>query len=638
MVKISRLQRAKTYFLLFLCLGGVLLIFRNELKLLFIPDPSKEMMYVHSFHDRGVSGAKNIITLEGFILENQGLQLSPGSSGEITFSFDKKSHQGCLIRLWFYGDEGNERPNAIKISKDAGRSFKKVAGSGNYNGTVLDLSSYVRGSNNFQILFEAQNYAPFTPVVFDKIEVVIPKGDRVKPQLPNLPKIVGLVLLLFMFFYFALKKDFAGREMLTVGLLMFIMLLATYMRWNELVRVSGTILDGDAKGYLSYAKKMSLFSDNGFYSAQFDLREPLYLFVVKMFFLVFGISDTHLRFVSFIFSLVMVYLIYRIGKEWFNSVVGLTAAFILSVHPYLISLSARGLRAEWFTVLLLLFIYCGYIRTTINARFRIVIVGFLTGCILLTRSECLLMLIIIMVYYPFSARSKWNFRMVLLTLILGISLWVPHLYSTYEKHGDPFYAINKHARFYANREFMGKPGFPTRKEIIEKGLYTGSRITPIEYYFKLHTPWQVTYYSAIGFAKVHINMPVNFALGKGNLRKVMHSFRKLKEDFGRKQIAKTGRLFISILKKDIWDYTLTFAVLTSFLVGLVLIGFSRCWMLYLYMFAFQIQTSFLAYLGIDTRLSVHSYPLIALCCGYTVYWVIVHRRGHSPAEPQPKQL
>jgi len=578
------------------------------------------MIYQHSFHGIPISYASNIIEQKGFITENQGLQLAPGSSGKIVFAFDKEPQQGSLLRVWFYGDDGVKRPNGIKLSVDGGKTFNKVAGSGNYIGTVFDLSSYLKGSSNFQLLFEAENYAPFSPVVFDQIEVVLSKEERARPQLPNLPKILGVLLLLCMICTLAFGKDTSKAEKITLVFLVLIIMLGAYLRWNELVRISGTILDGDAKGYLHYADKMNLFNDNGFYSAQFDKREPLYIFIVKMSFLFFGVSETHLRFVSFVFSLVMIYLIYRIGKEWFNNIVGLTAAFILSVHPYLIGLSARGLRDEWFTTLILLFIYYGCIKTNMTSRWRMLITGFLTGCVLLTRFESFLILFIILSLYPFLAREKWNFRMVFVTLILGVSLLVPNLYSFYKKHGNPFYTVNQYARFYANREFMGKPGFPTKEEIIEKGMYTGPNITPLEYYFKLHTPWQCVKYSMIGFVKIYLNMPFHFALGKGNLREVSYRIKELRENFGSEQVIKTCKFFISILRKDFWDYFMTFTVLISFLAGLVLIAFSRCWMLYLYMLSFQLQTSFLAYLGIDPRLSVHSYPLIALCCGYSIYW------------------
>ena len=616
----SKLKKAKKYYLLFLCMLVILIIFRNELKLLFISDPQIEELYTHSFHSIPLRHADDIIEYEGFITGKQGLRLLPGSSGRIVFSFDKEPRQGSLFRIWFYGDEGEKRPNAIKISTDGGRTFHQVTGSGNYIGAVFDLNSYVMGSDSFQLLFEAKNHAPFNSVVLDSIEVVISRDSHVKPPLPNIPKILGLVLLVCVIFLVILSKGFTKREKVTCILCVLIIVLAVYMRWNELMRISGAIIDGDAKSYLNYAEKMDLFSDNGFYSANFEKREPLYILVVKIFFLLFGVSDTHLRLVSFVFSLIMIYLTYKIGKEWFNEIVGLSAAFILSVHPYLINLSARGLRAEWFSTLLLLFIYYGYVKCDMTSRWRMLTTGLITGCILLTRSECLPMLVIILLFYPFLARTKWNYKMVTVTLILGISMWFPHLYSIYEQHGDPFYTVNQYARFYANREFMGKPGFPTKEEIVEKGMYAGSKITPLEYYLKLHTPGQFIKYTIVGFVKIHLRMPLSFVSGRGNLREVLFRLDQIKREFSMSEIVSFFNLIAFLLRENIWAHFMGLVVFVTFLLGLIFIGVSRYWMFYIYMVFFQMQTSFLAYLGLDARLTIHSYPLIALCCGCTIYW------------------
>jgi hypothetical protein len=59
-------------------------------------------------------------------------------------------------------------------------------------------------------------------------------------------------------------------------------------------------------------------------------------------------------------------------------------------------------------------------------------------------------------------------------------------------------------------------------------------------------------------------------------------------------------------------------ILLSFLAGLVLMGIHHHWMIFFYLIIFQLHTSFLASLGLDQRLTIHSYPLIALCCGYCV--------------------
>ena len=211
--------------------------------------------------------------------------------------------------------------------------------------------------------------------------------------------------------------------------------------------------------------------------------------------------------------------------------------------------------------------------------------------------------------------------MVFTALLLGITLLIPHQYRMYKNYGDPLYTVNQYTRFYANREFAGKPGFPTEEELATKGMYTGGKITPFEYYFSLHTPGQIIQYSTIGFLKIHFTMPLYFALGKGNLKSIEHELEKLKTNPNFRQLVASVTGTISILKRNWLDYALASLLLISFVLGVLLIAFSPHRMLLVFMFIFQVQTSFIAFVGIDTRLTVHSYPFIALCCGYSLGWL-----------------
>jgi len=86
-----------------------------------------------------------------------------------------------------------------------------------------------------------------------------------------------------------------------------------------------------------------------------------------------------------------------------------------------------------------------------------------------------------------------------------------------------------------------------------------------------------------------------------------------------------GRLF-----KESWlAIIMGLSVLLTFFAGLVLLGMKGEGMLFVYLIVFQIHTSFLASLGLDQRLTVHSYPLIALCCGYFIQSVLL--RGYASA-------
>jgi len=62
----------------------------------------------------------------------------------------------------------------------------------------------------------------------------------------------------------------------------------------------------------------------------------------------------------------------------------------------------------------------------------------------------------------------------------------PYLIACKREHGSYFSMMNRHARFWRNHEFAGRPGFPTRAEVI-KDSYTGEPITPGQYVFGLHT-------------------------------------------------------------------------------------------------------------------------------------------------------
>jgi 4-amino-4-deoxy-L-arabinose transferase-like glycosyltransferase len=613
-----RHSRLKLFLIACLSFAVCLTLFHRDLGLLFSSDPVKARTVELSFHDLRALSSPQIASCEGFINQGQRLQLPPGKSGKLILSFSKESSQGVLLRVWFYGDRGEQRPNAIKISTDAGHTFTTVASNGNFIGSVFDLTPFVAQGSRFQLMFTADNRSPFTPAVLDKVEVITGATAEVRPALPDLPRILAVFYLVFFICYAFLPNRAPARQWIAPILCAGIVLLAACLRWEELVRVSGTLLDPDARGYRELAEKMKFFSANGFYSARFGMREPFFISAVKLFFMFTCPSDTHLRMVSSVFSVVVVYLTYRVGREWFNEATGLIAACILAVHPYLIALSARGLREELFTTLLLLFIYCGHIKPDLSPRARAVTCGVLAGCLLLTRFECLPLLFLTLACYLILLRRQWNVRMAAAVLAVAIVLVLPHLYNTYTRYGDPFYAVNHHTRFYANIEFAGQPGFPTAEQIAQEGWYAGPRITPFEYYFKYHSLWQVAARSTMGFGRTTFAMPGSFAEGKGNLERVTHSLEELKSDFNSRRLLETLKLFYTLIAKDIADYLMATMLLLSFLSGIILFIWKRWWILFVYLIVFQIQTAFIASVGIEDRLAVHAYPMIALCCAYAL--------------------
>jgi hypothetical protein len=613
-----RHSRLKLFLIACLSFAVCLTLFHRDLGLLLSSDPVKACTLELSFHDLRALSSPQVASCEGFINQGQGLQLPPGKRGKLILSFSKEGSQGVLLRVWFYGDRGEQRSNAIKISTDAGHPFTTVASNGNFIGSVFDLTHFVAQCNRFQLMFTADNRSPFTPAVLDKVEVITGATAEVRPALPDLPRILAVLYLVFFLCYAFLPDRAPARQWIAPVLCAGIVLLAACLRWEELVRVSGTLLDPDARDYRGFAEKMKFFSAAGFYSARFGVREPFFISAVKLFFMITCPSDTHLRMVSSVFSVVVVYLTYRVGREWFNEATGLIAACILAVHPYLIALSSWGLREELFTTLLLLFIYCGHVKTSLATGYRTLLCGGIAGGLLLTRFECLPLLFFTLACYLILLRRQWNVRLAAAVLAVAMVLVLPHIYNTYTRYGDPFYAVNHHTRFYANIEFAGQPGFPTAEQIAQEGWYAGPRITPFEYYFTYHSPWQIAARSALGFGRTTFAMPASFAEGKGTMRRAAHSMEELKNNFSMHQLLESLQLFFSLFAEYPASYLMAAGLILSFLAGAVLCIMTRQWILLVYLFVFQIQTSFIASLGIENRLAVHAYPVIALCCAYAL--------------------
>jgi len=175
-----------------------------------------------------------------------------------------------------------------------------------------------------------------------------------------------------------------------------------------------------------------------------------------------------------------------------------------------------------------------------------------------------------------------------------------------------------HARFYANAEFMDTPGFPSRQEIEQKGMYTGPQVTFYDYYFKMHTPWQIIRNTTAGFVKVSLRMPLQFAFGKGQQEKLKYLVQSLKQNPTAEKLAETTTLLMKIFSNNFISYSAAGVMVMIFIIGLLLLLAHSHWSFLFFFIILQLQVSFIAYTGLDPRLTVHVYPFIALCCGYAV--------------------
>jgi hypothetical protein len=113
-------------------------------------------------------------------------------------------------------------------------------------------------------------------------------------------------------------------------------------------------------------------------------------------------------------------------------------------------------------------------------------------------------------------------------------------------------------------------------------------------------------------------MPFAFASETGNLRRIIDTVKALPANATWQQRIAAGSFVMATGKKNFVNYFMLCFVALSFLAGVLLLLRDRCWMMFVCLVAFQLQTAFVGYLDIDKRLTVPAYPLIALCCGYAI--------------------
>ena len=145
-------------------------------------------------------------------------------------------------------------------------------------------------------------------------------------------------------FFFSLRDRLLGAgperifvtSLLFVGLLRFINLgFLDLQAWDEAlyaVRAQGILLYG---GFFDQTP----FSIGGLYSA---LHPPLHVWFTTASFYVLGVSEFAARFTSAVFGILTLFVLFQIGKELEHQFVGLVAALLFGLNPYVTFLARQG--------------------------------------------------------------------------------------------------------------------------------------------------------------------------------------------------------------------------------------------------------------------------------------------------------
>ena len=480
-------------------LGASWFAFGGTWRALTAPRPETEFAIDEDFPSgRVAAGAR--VAASGFVSCPDGWCLPQATSGTLDYTPPARS-TGVLSRIapWFYVPERGS--NEIAMSIDGGRTFVPLAGGRAHGGIGFSIPVELQKFGVPIVLrFSMNNGGRNEALALDKLIVVYTREPS--------PDLTPRATFMWAFFVAGLAVVAFGRRPVFAVAALATLTLDAGLRYAALGHAVDRPLDPDARVYRYLASSMDLFSpDHGFYSANFNEREPGFVLAVHGFFLATHDSEYHLRLLTVSLSVVLVLVAMALAWTMCGPIAAIVTGLLLALNAPLIGESVRGLRLEGETIvwlLLLGFLFVWY-RPVDNPGFTAA--GAFAGALLLVRSSYGPSLVVLLGLAAWTASTRWRVRLqsaaIAFTVMAG--LVVPHRVAMYHRRGDAFWDTATYARWLANFEFAGRPGFPTLASLQRDG-YQGAAITYGHYLFGLHTPQALAVGTARGYYKMLLNM------------------------------------------------------------------------------------------------------------------------------------
>ena len=468
-----------------------------ELRVIFKPTGDL-VRQVREHFNNGASEAPIPPEVTGFFGCTDGWCLMPGGAGTLTYRLTAQEDGVPAIVLWDYLPAGGT--NRLSASAE-GKSPQVISLNTAHNGRWLDLGMRLSRGQTLVLVFEATNPTPNQALVIDQLLVEY----RTAPvqQMPR-----GYTV-----FWIVLSYGLAGvvlcrRWVLALSTVL-ILALATQLRYDRAVNLLFEFLEPDAFMYRKWAGTMRLFTETRFFSARFGVREPGFIFAIHAFSSVFGSSDFALRLLCVVLSPFYVWGTIRVGRKLWGDIAGQIAGLLIAVNVPLVMEAGRGLRLELELVLCLAFFYLAFAREWSRQWWWETIAFAAIGAGLVVTRSTYVPVVLVLGTYAVFRRAGWKAAAgsALITAAILAAVVVPHRYNLYRITNDPYYDTNSYARYNANYEFAGRPGWKTVAELAADG-YAGPRMTYSEYMFGLHTRWELIEGTARGYWKLYRYMEI----------------------------------------------------------------------------------------------------------------------------------
>jgi len=238
---------------------------------------------------------------------------------------------------------------------------------------------------------------------------------------------------------------------LRVLVFVLIVVFTFFFKFFFVARLSFVKPDPDAYGYIELAQKMS-----GFYGA--SVREPLFVLWNKIW---FGISKDNLYSVRiasvFAYSISAIF-IFLILRRIFDENYALIGGIFYLYIPYSFISHLRGLRLEFFLMLLLASVYLT-LFFLLQKKWGSILTGIVYGFLLLTRMESFIFIFFSIFYIFAFMKGDVKKKLISVAVALGVAFVVsfPFYFNCFKEKGSFFYVLNYHSKFWFSHEFAGTP-------------------------------------------------------------------------------------------------------------------------------------------------------------------------------------
>ena len=461
---------------------------------------------VEDFNSGHVAHPNQLLMTQGFRAGDQGWYLAPGETGRLVYRVMGHAGRRIDIQLWMYS-----QPNVDTtiVAASDGQPPVVISTDTSYVGSELPLPTSLSTAQSIDLEFRAQNRSPNDVLVLDQLWTDTSLGSA--PIAPPWLAYVALGLLggLVAIPLIGRRKNIPAIA-IGVGV---VAALATATRMTALFAQRGP-LDPDAINYRIYADRFDWwpFSSTGLFSGNFSEREPLFPAIAHAYFQLLGSSDFHLRVVSSTLSIAVVILaVVAAGRLLVSWPARLLVGLMVALSGPLIAESTRGLRLELEMVLVLL-LYIALDRPAAKRPLADALVVGLLGAALVLSQTFFLPVFMAAVTVSYLSRYRLGPRtiglLVIATMIV-LGAEVGHRIGLYHVQHDAFWDTAGYARWQANVEHFAyhRPLphpelFPSSAQYASFGPYFGPHITPTQYFFIVHSPFEFVRDSLVGYREI----------------------------------------------------------------------------------------------------------------------------------------